>query len=85
MKILKFNTKWCSPCKAMTPSYQLLKEEFNQHEYLDVDCEENLDLVTQYEILGVPFFVVLDKEVEVLRTNNLDKLKELLQAETDWL
>lgn len=57
VKILKFYSPSCMPCKLLT---NVLKEEQVEHESIDITDERNEDLVAQYNIRNVPMLIKVD-------------------------
>lgn len=80
-KVLMFSASWCGPCKAAKPVFNQLKESAQGVDFQVIDIDENHKLATDYNISGVPTFVVLENGVEVQRMvggANVTKLKEIL-------
>ena len=75
MKVLKFFTEFCSPCRTM--SVQLAELGFNVE---SVDATKNRDLVEKYSVMAVPTLIKIDEdgnEIARLRgAQPADKLKE---------
>lgn len=80
-KVLMFSASWCGPCKAAKPVFNQLKESVQHVDFQVIDIDENQKLATDYNISGVPTFVVLENDQEVQRIvggANVNKLKEIL-------
>lgn len=67
-KIIKFEASWCQPCKQLKKEMEGLEFPI---EVLDVDTEEAQELVSQYNVRGVPTLVFLKDKQEVDRTVGL--------------
>jgi thiol-disulfide isomerase/thioredoxin len=65
MKIVKFYTPGCGPCKAMTPILEKASSELNIP-LESVDITNTPDLVAKYGIRGVPTTILLGDNYEVL-------------------
>jgi thioredoxin len=79
--IIKFSAKWCRPCKAITPVYSALSDEFKSIKFYEVDVDEVDDISTIYNISSLPTFIVLINGVEKSRLVGADpkKLRELVE------
>ena len=82
MKVLKFFTEFCSPCRTM--SVQLAELGF---EVESVDAIKQRDLVDKYGVMAVPTLIKVDEdgnEVARLRgAQSVDKLKGFFGDEQD--
>ncbi len=58
MKLLHFTAEWCEPCKMMKPVIAEIIEENPDLEYVAVDIDNNRDLALQYDVMGVPTFII---------------------------
>lgn len=79
MKILKFYSDTCGPCKVM--SENLAKAEIPCTE-IDVYDENNEGLIEKYDITGIPTLVILDDRDEVVEKftgiTSIDAIKGVL-------
>ena len=80
---MHFTADWCLPCKQMKPIIEEFRFTNKDVEYhnINVDLLENLELVKDFEILGVPTLIVLtDNQVTNRHTGlaNKDKLESLI-------
>ena len=82
MKVLKFFTEFCSPCRTM--SVQLAELGF---EVESIDAIKQRDLVDKYGVMAVPTLIKIDEdgnEIARLRgAQPVDKLKEFFGDEHD--
>ena len=65
VKILKFSSTWCEPCKTMQPIFERVSknEEFKDIEFCSYDIEnddEGVELVEKYNIRSIPSIVIVD-------------------------
>lgn len=63
MKLYKFETKTCNPCKTVSMILNNLNIPFQT---IDIDDEENEELVRKYDIMSVPTLILLDDNGEVV-------------------
>jgi thioredoxin 1 len=57
--VVKFEADWCIPCKEITPSVELLQNEWDGKgvEFVSLDIEDAPQVTQQYSIYGVPTFI----------------------------
>jgi len=62
MKLVKISAEWCKSCKNVENVFEILKEEFDNIEYenLDYDLLNNKDEVTK-----IPMFTLYDKSTKL--------------------
>ena len=58
MKLLHFTAEWCEPCKMMKPVIADILEERPDLEYVPIDIDSNKDLAIQYDVMGIPTFII---------------------------
>jgi thioredoxin 1 len=80
-KVVMFSASWCNPCKQAKPVFQQLKESRSDVQFEIVDIDENRDMANDYNITGVPTFLLIENNEEVKRlvgAANVTKIKEVL-------
>jgi thioredoxin 1 len=80
-KVVMFSASWCNPCKQAKPVFQQLKESRSDVQFEIVDIDENRDMANDYNITGVPTFLLIEDNEEVKRlvgAANVTKIKEVL-------
>ena len=82
-KLMHFTATWCLPCKQMKPAIEEFRFSNKDVEYhnIDVDLPENAELVKDFEIRGVPTFIILTDNVVTNRHTGIatkDKLESLV-------
>lgn len=66
MRLLHFTATWCGPCKMMKPVVDSVVSERDDIEYVSVDIDENPETAADYDVMGVPTFILLNDSDEVL-------------------
>lgn len=80
-------TKWCGPCKRLTPSLEKLQEEYitkNQKVIfckLDIEQEDVKEWVSMKDITSIPtIFIIKDKkDVSVIEGADIIKIKDEIE------
>ena len=76
MKIWKFFSSWCRPCKTLTKTFAEAKIE-----HQDIDVDKNEELADKYHVKSVHTVIVLDNEGEELGRFVGPRTKEQLLEE----
>ena len=80
-KVVMFSASWCNPCKQAKPVFQQLKSTYPQVQFEVVDIDEHRDMAQDFNVTGVPTFMVIENNEEVSRlvgAQNVVRVKELL-------
>jgi thioredoxin 1 len=67
MKLIHFTAEWCQPCKMMKPIINQVVSENPNIEYVPIDIDQNPETARDYGIMGVPAFMTLDDNDNVLQ------------------
>jgi len=77
-EILFFSSPWCGPCRQMK---KMLNESIQSEINMKIiDISIDMDKATQYQVMNVPTFVVLEDGKEVSRkigATTIDSLKQM--------
>ena len=65
---IAFTASWCAPCLNDKKFYKYVPD------LVVVDADERPDIIQQFQITGLPTYVVLRNGVEVFRTDNIQDL-----------
>lgn len=57
-ELIHFTAEWCQPCKKMAPIIENYLESNPNIKYTKVDVDSNSDLMAEYDVRGVPTFIV---------------------------
>jgi thioredoxin 1 len=53
--LVNFTAAWCGPCKMLDPVVTQLAQEWNgKVKIVKLDVDNNVDLTTHYQVMGVP-------------------------------
>ena len=67
VKVKRFTANWCSPCRALAPIIEEMKQEYTDVEFETIDIDENPELVSEHGIRGIPVVIVQNNGVETSR------------------
>ena len=76
--LVSFTTQWCVPCKKMKVITDEIKKENSNIKVLYIDADANKELMSMWDITGVPTFIVFKNSKNVFRQLGLISKKELL-------
>ena len=66
-KVVMFSASWCGPCKQSKPVFNEIAASRKDMEFQVVDIEENEDMTKDFNITGVPTFMIIEDNEEVKR------------------
>ncbi|MGF1493004.1 MAG: thioredoxin domain-containing protein [Microcoleaceae cyanobacterium] len=84
--LIEFYANWCTTCQAMAPTLDQLHEEYNDRinfVMLNVDQPQWAGQVKQYQVTGVPHWVVLNSYQDVVFTEVGKVPKQILEQAFD--
>lgn len=73
--LVSFTTKWCVPCKKMNPIIKEIEREGTYVIYIDIDQNKNLQ--EEFNITGIPTFLIYIDGKEKFRHTGIINKKEL--------
>jgi thioredoxin len=65
--LVDFSAGWCLPCKKMEPVVNEIEKEYTKVKLLKIDAGVQDDIVKQYNVEGLPVFVLYKNGKEVWR------------------
>lgn len=75
--VLEFMAEWCPDCNFIKPHLPEIEADFPEYKFLQVDRDQNLDLFKEFNVFGIPSFIVFKNGKEVARlVNKSRKTKE---------
>ncbi len=83
--VIDFWAPWCAPCHILSPLVKDLSLKYRNVKFAKVNGDENMELLYQYQITGLPtvlYFkdgILVNRSVGVVPKNSLEeKLKWLM-------
>lgn len=72
-----FTADWCGDCVYIKPVMPEIEAEFPDYTFVQVDRDDYLELCSQWNIFGIPSFIVIEDGKDVGRlVNKQRKTKE---------
>lgn len=54
LTVVDFWATWCGPCKALTPLFEKLANEFNDVAFLKVNVEDEAQIASMFAVTSLP-------------------------------
>lgn len=65
--VLFFTADWCPDCQFIYPALPEIEERFSEMTFVRVDRDEFIEVAQQWDIFGIPSFVVVENGTEIGR------------------
>ena len=65
IKVIKFSSTWCQPCKMLAPILGEVQNEVSGVSFETVDVDSDKDKASQYSISSVPT-VIIEKDGQIV-------------------
>ena len=65
IKVIKFSSTWCQPCKMLAPIFGELQNEVSDVMFETIDVDYNKDKASQYSVSGIPT-VIIEKDGQIV-------------------
>ena len=76
--LVDFHATWCGPCKTMHPILDQLKKEMGEKiRILKIDVDKNPAIADQFQVRGVPTFMLFKKGEKLWRESGAFPLQTL--------
>jgi thioredoxin len=77
-KVVEFSADWCGDCKRIAPDMPEITQAFaNNFQFAEIDVDSEQQVAEQYNVKGIPTFIVFEEGKEVGRLPSRDaKTKE---------
>lgn len=86
IKILKFGSTWCGPCKTIAPIFEQIKKDNPEVEIISIDIDDDVDKSNEYGIRNIPT-VIFEKDGEIVEKLSgsmpLHKYQEVIEKYND--
>jgi len=71
--VMYFTAGWCPDCTFIEPALPEIEEEFSDYTFVQVDRDEFIDICREYDVFGIPSFLVFHRGEEVGRFVSKDR------------
>jgi len=79
--LVDFSAEWCGPCQMMKPVLEELKRKSGETlRILKIDVDRNPALAGNYQVQGVPTFILFKQGQQVWRQSGAMPLQHLQQV-----
>ena len=70
--LIDFFADWCSPCHSMNPVIKEIKSNYGEKlKVIKIDIDKNINVAEQFQVKGVPTFIVYKKGEIVWRQSGV--------------
>lgn len=84
--LVEFGAVWCGPCKRLEPLLEQLGKQWAEKlKIAKLDVDENINLTTQFQVMGVPTIILFSKGQAVERLTGLQSLDRLIEKFESYL
>ena len=77
--VVNYSADWCGPCKMITPQLESIDRETEGLQIYKVDSSVS-ELTQEYEIRGIPAFVVFENGEKINQFSGAQNLGEILKG-----
>ncbi|CAN8273085.1 unnamed protein product [Cochlearia groenlandica] len=71
--VVDFSASWCGPCRMIEPVFIAMSAKFTDVEFVKLDVDELPDVAKEFNVTGMPTFVLLKSGKEIERIVGADK------------
>jgi thioredoxin 1 len=78
--IIKFEAKWCAPCKAMTPTLNAIEQEYGDRvQFFTANVEHCQSAAQLFHVTQIPALVAVEKGVVLAKRVGSASKQEIVQ------
>ncbi|KAJ0255124.1 Thioredoxin H2 [Hirschfeldia incana] len=76
--VVDFSASWCGPCRMIEPAFIDMAAKFTDVEFVKLDVDELPDVAKEFNVTGMPTFVLVKngKEIERIVGANKNELEK---------
>ncbi|CAN7051532.1 hypothetical protein BRARA_G01466 [Brassica rapa] len=76
--VVDFSASWCGPCRMIEPAFIAMSAKFTDVEFVKLDVDELPDVAKEFNVTGMPTFVLVKngKEIERIVGARKDELEK---------
>ncbi|XP_010441109.1 PREDICTED: thioredoxin H2-like [Camelina sativa] len=67
LMVVDFSASWCGPCRMIEPTIHAMADKFTDVDFVNLDVDELPDVAKEFNVTGMPTFVLIQKGKEVER------------------
>lgn len=77
--LVDFYADWCGPCQVMGPKLKEVKAELKENvSIVKIDVDKNARLAANYQVRGVPTFILFRSGKQLWRQSGIIEKNELI-------
>ncbi|MFD1038174.1 thioredoxin family protein [Virgibacillus byunsanensis] len=76
-----FSADWCPDCRIIEPILPEIEEQYSEFTFVLIDRDQFIDLCQEYDVFGIPSFIVFKngKEVDRFVSKNRKSKEEIIE------